>query len=106
MGNNENKTLKSDMPVYYAASVALLIVACICVILIFKNIFSGPSEGSVSTVGTVTAESVQETKDTQDAQEMQETEEELKISHAGLPSENEKPIGSEVQDHPVFRSRS
>ena len=103
MGNNENKTLKSDMPVYYAASVALLIVACICVILIFKNIFSGPSEGSVGTVGTVTAESVQKTKDTQG---IQETEEELKISHAGLPSENEKPIGSEVQDHPVFRSRS
>lgn len=98
----DKNTVKSDLPVYYAAFAVLLTMACICVILIFKNIFSAPSVNSVTTTGTVQTESL---KGENDTNEIQETEEEIKISHAGLATESKKPAGDAL-DHPVFRSRT
>lgn len=97
---NTNKTnaVKSDLPFYYGAAAILLIIACVCIILIFQNIFSGNSADSTSVNGNVQVENVQN---------ISETEEELKISHAGLAGTDETKSEARVDDsNPVFRSRS
>ena len=95
---NNSKNIKSDMPFYYGAAAVLLIMACVCIILIFQNIFSGADRSGESLSGNSAVESIQEVKD---------TEEELKISHAGLESSDGKNVPEEKDlSAPVFRSKS
>lgn len=96
---NTNKTnaVKSDLPFYYGAAAILLIIACVCIILIFQNIFSGNSADSTAVNGKAQVENVQNVSET----------EELKISHAGLAGTEETKSAARVDDsNPVFRSRS
>ncbi len=96
---NTNKTnaVKSDLPFYYGVAVILLIIACVCIILIFQNVFSGNSADSTAVNGKVQVENVQNISET----------EELKISHAGLAGTDETKSEAKVDDsNPVFRSRS
>lgn len=88
---------KSDMPFYYGAAAVLLIIACVCIILIFRNVFSGAESSGKSLSEKTAVESVQEVK---------ETEEELKISHAGLSDADKKSSAENDTSAPVFRSKS
>lgn len=99
MDNTSNtKAVKSDMPLYYGAAAVLLIVACVCIILIFQNIFSGTEEKNAAPSANTQVESVQS---------ITETEEELKISHAGLAGSEENKGKVKTDDsNPVFRSKS
>ncbi|WP_036612907.1 hypothetical protein [Oribacterium sp. P6A1] len=95
---NNAKAVKSDMPLYYGTAAVLLIVACVCIILIFQNIFSGTEEKNAAPSANTQVESVQS---------ITETEEELKITHAGLPGSEEAKSKAKADDsNPVFRSKS
>lgn len=102
MGENETKTVKSDLQLYYAAAAVLLIAACVCVILIFRNLFGGP----VNSVTAADGGALVKTESLQEDSETAETAEELKISHAGLADPNEKKSDENNEDHQVFRSRT
>ncbi len=93
--SNKNNTVKSDLPVYYGAAAVLLIMACVCIILIFQNVFSGN-----------TASSAAVSEKAQIIENIDETEE-LKISHAGLAGVEETKSEVRTDDtKPVLRSRS
>ncbi|ETP72500.1 hypothetical protein UYO_1574 [Lachnospiraceae bacterium JC7] len=98
MENTKNTTtIKSDLPFYYGAAAILLIMACVCIILIFQNVFSGNAGGDSVLKRKTQVENVQNISET----------EELKISHAGLAGSDEDKTEVNTDDsNPVFRSKT
>jgi hypothetical protein len=72
----KEKDNKSDMPFYYGAAVILLIISCISMVTIVRNV-----SGSTSQPASVSA--VQNADDVS-KETLAETEATLRISHAGM----------------------